>query len=269
MANLSPVAFIGSTGGCANSCLAHSLKGGYKVIALARTPAKLTEQLKVQGIEQSVIDSQLTVVQGDVYDIEAVKRTVAPESNDGTLVQTIISGIGSTPKLQASIMQPVTLNDPNTCEKATNNIISAVREVQSVAEKAGKPKIQPFVTVVSTTGISKTEDVPFAFRALYHYFLAVPHKDKLKMEESLFRCVADPTPTARAFRGVMAVRPSLLTGDYNIATGKGWKTLKVGTDDKPAVGYTIQRADVGEWMYHEVVVNRGENYMNQKVSLSS
>ncbi|KAK2855581.1 hypothetical protein FQN49_005045 [Arthroderma sp. PD_2] len=264
-----PVAFIGSTGGCANSCLAHTLKGGYNVVALARTPSKLTDQLKVQGIEQNVIDGQLTIVQGDVNDIEAVKRTVAPASNNGNLVPTIISGIGSSPKLQASIWQPVTLNDPNTCEKATNNIISVVREVQSAAEKAGQPKTQPFFTVVSTTGISKTEDVPLAFRAMYHYFLAVPHKDKLKMEESLFDSVADPVVSARAFRGVMAVRPSLLTGDYNIATGKGWKTLRVGTDAKPAMGYTIQRADVGEWIYHEVVANRGENYTNQKVSLTS
>ncbi|DAA78620.1 TPA_exp: Uncharacterized protein A8136_2405 [Trichophyton benhamiae CBS 112371] len=264
----SPIAFIGSTGGCANSCLAHTLKGGYNVVALARTPSKLTDQLKVQGIEQSVIDKQLTVIQGDVNDIEAVKRTVAPACNNGALVPTIISGIGSTPKLQASIWQPVTLNDPNVCEKATNNIISAVKEVQS-SHGSGMPKTQPFLTVVSTTGISKTEDVPLAFRPLYHYFLAVPHKDKLKMEEAIFNAVADPTPTCRVFRGVMSVRPSLLTGDYNIATGKGWKTLRVGTDDKPAVGYTIQRADVGEWMYHEVVANRGQNYTNQKVSLTS
>ncbi|KAM5466947.1 hypothetical protein MauCBS54593_005566 [Microsporum audouinii] len=267
MAN--PIAFIGSTGGCANSCLAHTLKGGYNVVALARTPSKLTDQLKVQGIDQSVIDSQLTIVQGDVNDIEAVKRTVAPACNDGVLVPTIISGIGSTPKLQASIMQPVTLNDPNVCEKATSNVISAVREVQSAAEGAGRPKTQPFFSVVSTTGISKTEDVPLAFRPLYHYFLAVPHKDKLKMEEAVFNAVADPSPAARLFSGVMTVRPSLLTGDFNIATGKGWKTLRVGTDDKPAVGYTIQRADVGEWMYHEVVANRGQNYTNQKVSLTS
>ncbi|KAK2732377.1 hypothetical protein FQN57_002923 [Myotisia sp. PD_48] len=265
--NSGPVAFLGSTGGCANSCLAHTLKAGYNVIALARTPSKLLDILRVQDIDQSVIDTQLTIVEGNVYDIDAVKRTVAP---NGSLVPIIISGIGGTPKLQGSIFQPVTLHDPNVCEKATNTIISAVKEVQSASTQAGKEKIKPVFAVISTTGISAVkEDVPLIFRPLYHYCLAVPHVDKKKMESAAFETVASSDPSQHVFSNVISVRPSLLTGDFNIATGKGWKTLRVGTDNDPAVGYTIQRADVGEWMFHEIVENRGEKYHNGKVSLTS
>lgn len=263
------VAFIGSTGGCANACLAHTLNGGFKVSALARTPSKLTDQLQVQGIDQSIIDSQLTVVQGDVNDIEAVKRTLAPESNNSALVSTIVSGIGGAPKFQYSIFNPMTLQDPKVCEKATDNIISATRELQTVAVKAGAPKPKPFLAFVSTTGFSSTIDVPLFFRPLYYYFLASAQRDKKAMEAAAFGSVAGADETKHVFRGVMSVRPSLLTGNYNIATGRGWDTLKVGTDKKPAVGYTIPRADVGEWMFQEVVKNGGKNYKNQMVSLTS
>ncbi|KAF9283105.1 hypothetical protein BGZ88_010658, partial [Linnemannia elongata] len=67
------IAFFGATGGCTNACLVHTLNAGFHATALARTPSKLTDMLLTQGIAQSIIDTQLTIVKGDIADIHAIK----------------------------------------------------------------------------------------------------------------------------------------------------------------------------------------------------
>jgi putative NADH-flavin reductase len=67
------LAFFGATGGCAGSCLAAALKGGYICTALARTPSKLENVLLSRGVDKTIMASNLKVVCGDVRDIEAVK----------------------------------------------------------------------------------------------------------------------------------------------------------------------------------------------------
>ncbi|KAG0295228.1 hypothetical protein BGZ98_001471, partial [Dissophora globulifera] len=73
----------------------------------------------------------------------------------------------------------------------------------------------------------------------------------------------------RVFRGAIAVRPSLLMGDQNVKNGKGWKNLKVGQEDKPAIGYTVHRADVGEWIYEQIVKSGGDNLLGQRITLTN
>ncbi|KAF9160010.1 hypothetical protein DFQ26_005982 [Actinomortierella ambigua] len=75
----------------------------------------------------------------------------------------------------------------------------------------------------------------------------------------------------RVFRGAVVVRPSLLTGDHLVHSKgrKGVKSLKVGSEDKPAIGYTIHRADVGEWIYEEVIRTGGSSVVGQKVTLTN
>ncbi|KAG0356359.1 hypothetical protein BG005_004692, partial [Podila minutissima] len=60
------IAFFGATGGCTNAALVHTLNAGIHVRALARTPSKLTEMLLAQGISQTILDTQLTIVKGDI-----------------------------------------------------------------------------------------------------------------------------------------------------------------------------------------------------------
>ncbi|OAX81866.1 hypothetical protein ACJ72_03791 [Emergomyces africanus] len=257
------IAFFGSTGGCTNACLALALKNGYKASALARTPSKLQAQLQSQGLDQTTIDNNLTIIQGDATDVEAVKRTITPPKNNGKMVALIISGLGGTPKLKSSL-QPVTLDNPNICEKATSTILSALEQSSTATENE-----KPLLAVVSTTGISNGPgDVPFFLHPVY-IFLSVPHADKKKMEQMLFGNPKTSTPSNQLVRGVIAVRPTLLTGDHSLASGKGWKTLKVGTEAKPALGYSIQRADVGEWMFEEIIRQGGEKWLNEKVTLTS
>ncbi|KAK9318922.1 hypothetical protein V1517DRAFT_334223 [Lipomyces orientalis] len=50
---------------------------------------------------------------------------------------------------------------------------------------------------------------------------------------------------------------------------KGWKTLRVGVEEKPAVGYTIARADVGEWIFEELIKKDGGEWVGKSVTLTS
>jgi hypothetical protein len=269
--NTTNLAFFGATGGCANACLVHTLKAGHKVSVLARTPSKLTNQLLSQGLDQATIDNFLTIIQGNATDVEAVKRTLSPPSNNSKIVSTIISGIGGSPKFQASLTTPVTIDNPNICENAANTLVAAVKDLQSTAQtEEQRIERRPLVVVVSTTGISSgPDDVPFMLRFLYHYILAVPHVDKRKMEEALLSNADGSNASGDILRGAVVLRPALLTGDISVTGGKGWKTLKVGTEKTPAVGFSIKRADVGEWIFEEIIKSGGEKWVNEKVTLTS
>ncbi|KAL2218559.1 hypothetical protein M432DRAFT_632116 [Thermoascus aurantiacus ATCC 26904] len=223
----STIAFFGATGGCTNACLAHTLRAGHHTVALARTPAKLTSQLLSQGLSPATLDTQLRIVQGD-----------ARPGGQPRLVEKIVSGIGGTLFLQRknSLVLRLTLDNPTITEDTTKALLTALRDIYAryPSLSSNNRNSKPLLTVISTTGLSKNpNDVPLLFRPMYHTLLA----------ES----------SQRLFRGVIVVRPSLLIGDHSITTGKWWRTLQIGTEEKPAVGYTA-RADVGEWIFEEVKV---------------
>ncbi|KAF9103853.1 hypothetical protein BGX29_002847, partial [Mortierella sp. GBA35] len=128
---------------------------------------------------------------------------------------------------------------------------------------------KPSITVISTTGVSDVkEDVPFGFRFFYHVVLADPHKDKKVMERLLIEN-SSTTTTPGVFTGAVMIRPSLLTGDQNVKGGKGWDKLKVGVEEKPAVGYTVHRADVGQWVFEQIIKTGGEGHLGQKITLTN
>ena len=60
------------------------------------------------------------------------------------------------------------------------------------------------------------------------------------------------------------VRPSLLTN----GKAQGGKKVKVGTEEKPVVGYLISREDVGVWMFENLVQGDGARYAGQKVNIT-
>ncbi|KAG0363171.1 hypothetical protein BGX24_004963 [Mortierella sp. AD032] len=267
------IAFFGATGGCTNACLVHTLKAGFSATALARTPSKLTDMLLAQGLDQSIIDSQLTIVKGDIADLLAIKSVLTNNSSntiDSTVTDSakiatqIISGIGGTPQMRMSLRKPMTIDNPEICATTTKNIIQALQEIYSAHPSTAQHK--PSITVISTTGVSDVhEDVPFGFRTFYHVGLAVPHKDKKEME----RLVSENASSTGVFRGAVIIRPSLLKGDQSVKSGKGWQKLKVGQEDKPAVGFTVHRADVGQWICEQVVKTGGDSYFGQKVTLTN
>lgn len=251
------IAFFGATGGITNAVLVNALRAGHQVIALVRTPSKLTNQLLAQSITQKTIEAQLTIIAGNALDVAAVKSTLTA-NRPSYLVPNIVSGLGGAPKLQFNMCKPLeflTIDDVHICEKAANTLISALQEIYGSNPSLAQTK--PKLTFVSTTGISNgPEDVPLGMQTFYHKGLAVPHKDKKEME-ALYRAQmpAGGNPDA-VFSGVIGMRPALLSGGTDADEGVGHEKLKAGTEPKPAVGaWMVSRADVGAWMWYNVVGN--------------
>ena len=250
------LAFFGATGGCAGYCLSNSLKAGFDCIALARTPAKLTQAMKDKGVSTEALDSHLTIIQGDIKDAETVKKAI---QLNGQVVDTIISGIGGTPKFQWSLWSPVTLTDPTICQDAGRTILQALTQL--------KPASKPTLINVSTTGIppkGKPRDLPLPYVFLYPWLGHVPHEDKRIWEQKLAEHMQLPE-AERGLRAFVNVKPSLLLD----GEGKGLDVVRQGIDESPAVGYTIQRGDVGLFMYERLVKGGvKDEWANKSVTLT-
>lgn len=257
------IAFFGATGDCAGHCLAFALQAGYSCIALARTPAKLTEAMKAKGVPTSALDNNLTIIQGNAKDPVAVKKTLTTAS--GGMVSHIVSGVGSLPKLQWSLRYPVTLHDPTICQDVGSTILAAATEL--ARETSTPPAQRPYFVNMSTTGIPAKDcprDVPLLFYGLYVYGLHVPHVDKKVLQEALAAHMQQPEQE-RGLRGFTNVKASLLMD----GEGYGLEIVREGPEEKPAVGYTIQRKDVGRWMFERGVEEEMKReYLNKSVTIT-
>ncbi|KAJ3237707.1 hypothetical protein HDU81_009090 [Chytriomyces hyalinus] len=271
--NPKTIAFFGATGGCTLATLAKSISNGYFCSALARTPQKLLDQLDALNVSPEAIKRYLVIIPGDVRDIDSVKAALQPvfaSSERARLVDVVMSGIGSLPKLQANVMEPVTLNDPMICKDAAEMIVRALEELRSADSAHFKA---PSMIAISTTGIDKTSrDLPYALMPLYHWLLAVPHRDKMEMEKAVVGGVE-----RKVLATHFTVRPSLLTD----GKAKGSAAVRVGAvaschsaagdavDGAPAVGYTISRVDVGNWIFDEIVAGKDvARWENKCISLT-
>ncbi|KAK6535057.1 hypothetical protein TWF281_006355 [Arthrobotrys megalospora] len=260
------IAFFGATGGTALAALELSLRAGYNCSAIVRSADKLKEMLS-----KTTPTTNLRVIEGDALKPEPV-REVLVDPSTGTVVDTIIYGLGARP----TSLNPLTAKFlfPNICEDTTKVILSVLGEL--------KPAVAPFICSVSTTGVSGSKDVPFFYGPLYHWMLKTPHDDKGKMEELVKGAGADGT-----FRGWTLVRPTLLTdgeathgqvkagyeglekskdfgGQLTLAEGgNGWRSV-----NNNAIGYTISRKDVGAFIFEEAVVNGGSRFAAKTVTLT-
>lgn len=144
------------------------------------------------------------------------------------------------------------------CRTAASNILSALALLQ--------PSPKPLVLVLSTTGISSgPRDVPLAFYPFYKTLLSSPHKDKFAMEKTLTDTIANATVTETWIRGFVIVRASLLTNGPSL----GKEKVRIGSEGKPAVGYTISREDIGQWVFENVVRDEArDQWAGEKVSLT-
>jgi hypothetical protein len=265
------VAFFGATGGCTNACLASLiLFSDYQAIALARTPQKLLDSLRKQpGITDAVLSERLHIVKGDATVVADVKRTLLGQADNSNtepnLVDAIVSGIGAYPQRKKGTLLSFEMDNAQITEQSTTALVSALREIHTEQH----PVHKPVVTVISTTGLAtpagSKEDVPFGLQTLYHSLLAEPHKDKKRMEEIL-----SEKENAALFQGVIITRPTLLSGDGIVKVDGVRKTVKAGTEDAPAKGYLISRADVGGWIWENVLKSeqRGEKWYGRRVSLA-
>ncbi|KAH0292427.1 hypothetical protein M436DRAFT_78948 [Aureobasidium namibiae CBS 147.97] len=247
------IAFLGATGGCAGACLIAALKEGYTCRALARTPSKLTTSLSTQGLSETLL-ANLEIIQGNAKDIDSIKSLLQTPTG---IVDTIVFGVGAAPKLRLHIM-PVTLDDIEVCRTAMATLLSALDDLKA----ATKPRL----LVISTTGITNgPRDVPLLYVPLYHWFLHIPHVDKRVMEELV--CAQRQKPAAERTVGEFTiVRPTLLMDGNGVGVAK----VRYGLESNPALGRTIDRKDVGNWLFEKGVkpADLGE-FKDQAVSLTA
>lgn len=264
------IAFFGATGGVTNACLVHSLRAGHKCVALVRTPEKLRKQLQEQGVSEATLSSQLLIISGNAVDKAAVKSTLTA-GGLGTLPSIIVTGLGGAPNMGGwSVRHPLRLFDldqPTICADAARTLVDALTEIYSEQPTVATHK--PSLTFVSTTGISRgPEDVPFGMRMLYHIALEIPHADKKNME-NVYRDNVEQQQGA-VFKVVTGMRPTLLSGGVSVDQAKGLAKVRAGTEDKPATGFRIGRADVGHWMFQNLVhdAEARRKWEGQMVSLT-
>ncbi|CAK1367964.1 uncharacterized protein RHO25_012833 [Cercospora beticola] len=239
------LAFFGATGGCAGTCLALALNAGYHSTALVRTPQKLKDVLKTKNVSEDTIGKYLTILEGNATDPAGIRRTIAPEDNGGRIVDIIINGVGAAPKLQWSLLKPVTIDQPTLCGDVTAAILKVARELSASSPASRKPL---FINV-STTGIpseGKPWDVPVKFTWLYHYVLQQPHEDKRRVQVLVKE---DSKSEQSGIGSYVFVKPSLLMDGQALGLGK----VRVGTEDQPEIGNTIRRDDVGRFMFERLV----------------
>jgi len=224
------------------------------------------------GVTDAQMDSHLNIVQGNAKDLVPVKQALAP---NGAIASIVVSGLGGSAQFQASLTTPIVLNDVHICSESTAVLLQALRELRQAGTiGAGKPA--PFVCAISTTGTQKApRDVPLAYYQLYHYALQVPHADKRAMELDLAKASRESADVA-PLRAFAVVRPTLLFDGPPKGLAKvraGWvahpEAVNAGDEAAPgpAVGYSIRRADVGAWMFANLIKNP-EEWANRCVSLT-
>lgn len=247
MADRPTIAIFGATGGCANAALVLALKAGYHCHALARTPSKLADMLLEKGVPQSSIDTYLEITQGDVKDVESVKKAIYVKGKPATKV---LSGIGMLPSEAFSFS---TTPGQTICQDATRTIMRALKEL-NLPQK-------PFFIAISSTSVGRGPiDVPLLFRPLYHFALATPRKDKQVMHD----IIAEVEEQGNAIGGYAVVKPSMLVN----GPSRGMPNIRSGTEDAPAIGYAISREDVGLWIWEELLKGDASIWKNQRPSIT-
>lgn len=249
-------AFFGATGDCVGYCLAHTLKAGNDCIALARTPKKLTDSMQAKGVDTAVVEAHLTIIEGNAKDVEAVKKAL---QLNGRIVDYIVVGVGGQMQMQWSLMQPTTLSDPTICQDVMKTIIEALKQL--------KPTNKPTLLNISTTGIwpkGKPRDIPIPYIPFYRWFLHSPHVDKQVLEDNLREHIQLPKDQ-QVIKGYVHIKPSLLVGEGR----SGLDKIRFGVDEAPALGYTITREDVGEWMFESLIKSElRPEWINKSVSIT-
>ncbi len=138
------IAVFGASGGTGREVVKQALAAGHQVTALARNPASLDSA-----------DPGLTVVAGNVLDIEAVQQALA--GADAAVVS-----LGNTAN-----------NPDNIVSQGTQVILDAIGQL-------GGPRR---IVVVSSIGVGNSKDqVPFAFKMLMKTVLRKAIEDKERQE---------------------------------------------------------------------------------------
>jgi hypothetical protein len=77
------------------------------------------------------------------------------------------------------------MDQPTLCADGMRNLLDVLGGLQVEGTQFAAAGMKPIIAVISTTGLSKTRDVPLAMLPFYRWMLAVPHEDKKAMEQEL------------------------------------------------------------------------------------
>jgi hypothetical protein len=220
----------------------------------------LRQSLTIEhNISSSIIDQYLKIYQGDVKNLADVARVLVNPNDESLLVDVILSGVGSYPTFQWSIMRPFPLRDPTICQTAVEVIYAAISNLSSAQERpitntstGGKP----LLVVISTAGCGRRRGIPLSIYLPYHYLLGSPLADKIEMEKVVI------TGKGKYVRDFVVMRPPFLTNGEARGEGSlrvGWEWGLDGGDGSvkepgPQIGYTVSRKDIGSWVFEKVIV---------------
>lgn len=208
--SMKTIAIFGGTGFLGRECVYQALKQDYKVIVLARDPAKMTVPPGSGGADadKPLKDSRLTIIKGDVTDQAAVNKVF--ESSDD--ISGVIVALGGKTK----DVGPTMLTD------GTRRIINGM-----------KLKGTKRISIVTSIGAGDSEkQAPMMFKALMYTVMKGIFADKNNQE----RLFLDPAGPGHDL-DYCIVRPGGL--------GNGAPTGVINVIDGQAG--SIQRADVASF----------------------
>ncbi|KAH6969300.1 hypothetical protein HG530_005660 [Fusarium avenaceum] len=226
---------------------------------VARNPESLRNILVAEKhIPMGIIDKYLTIHQGDVRDPAVVAKALISPINPKFVVDFILSGVGSRPKFQWSIIRPLPLKDPTICEDATKTLFDALSNLAASGITSTATSQKPLLAVVSTAGCGRARGIPLPIYLQYHYLVGGPLADKQKMEDLILQ------DNGRHVRDFVIMRPLILTDGEAKADGQlrvGWEWGVVGEKgpDEPLtkLGYLMSKADLGMWTFRHIVLEGG------------
>jgi len=224
---MSTIAVIGASGLTASECVYQALKNGDKVIGLTRDPTKLVIPKGSGGdkADSALNDPNLTMIAGDVTNMNDVNKVFAAASIDGV----VISLGGKT-----SDVGDTMLTD------GTNNVISAMKE-NDVKR----------LSVVTSIGAGDSENqAPLVFKMLMWTVMKKIFVDKNNQEEAIVKsgleyCIVRP--------GGLTVDPP--TGVINVIKGEAGSIARadvaqfcldaIAVEDFPYIGQAPCISSVG------------------------
>ena len=73
----------------------------------------------------------------------------------------------------------------------------------------------------------------------------------MSLLEKTFRAANQQVGEKKPFSSFITVKPTLLMD----GASRGVEKVRAGSEDAPAIGYTIRRSEVGEWIYAKLIAN--------------
>ncbi|KAF4864983.1 hypothetical protein CGCSCA1_v014090 [Colletotrichum siamense] len=156
---------------------------GHKAAALVRDATKLRKMLISYDVPESVIDTNLAIVEGPSS--RSVHACVELLRHDPEI---IFSGITALPKFQLNPFKPVSMQDLTITGDSAAALIEALHQLKNAEAINNSPVFVP----ISSTGQGIKRDQPLVMIPLYIWLLRVPQADTTAMEKAIKKCATEP-----------------------------------------------------------------------------